>query len=198
MILLAFAGFAMPLLSQEFGDQEFDSQEYEHESNQEIAQQAASQQTIGADWGDWNQSIMEVDIYTLPFTPQQHELLNNKIMKLKQKFGVGILGEIEQAISQMDASSLDDALLLPSVSQAANNTESSQRELAEPAAANNSHIRDDLLMEEEILALEFAQSMSSADPEGLRGHTQKNQQLFEKILRQLEQLEEQTINEIHQ
>lgn len=135
---------------------------------------------LNLDWGDWNQSIMEVDVYTLPLTPQQHEILNVKINQLKQKYGVGIVGDIELAINQMDGSNL--------LNEASN---------AEKDAMTNRNplIKDDLLLEEEIKALEFAKSIERDDPEGLMGKTQHSQELFNKILKQLEQLEQKRLTE---
>lgn len=136
---------------------------------------------LNLDWGEWNQSIMEVDIYTLPLTPQQHEILNSKINQLKQKYGVGIVGDIELAISQMDSSNL-----LNESKRQSNNTAIENR---------NPLIKDDLLLEEEIKALEFAKSMEQDDPEGLKGKTIHSQALFNKILNQLEQLEQKNLTE---
>lgn len=136
---------------------------------------------LNLDWGEWNQSIMEVDIYTLPLTPQQHEILNLKINQLKQKFGVGIVGDIELAISQMDSSNLLN--------------ESSVKTNKHSITNRNPLIKDDLLLEEEIKALEFAKTMEQIDPEGLTGKTLNNQALFNKILKQLEQLEQQNLTE---
>ena len=133
------------------------------------------------DWGEWNQSIMEVDVYTLPLTPQQHEILNLKINQLKQKYGVGIVGDIELAINQMDGSNLLN--------------ESSNSEENDDITNRNPLIKDDLLLEEEIKALEFAKSMERDDPEGLVGKTQHSQELFNKILKQLEQLEQKRLTE---
>lgn len=131
---------------------------------------------LNLDWGEWNQSIMEVDIYTLPLTPQQHEILNLKINQLKQKYGVGIAGDIELAINQMDGSNL--------LNESSNNKDKGE------ITNRNPLIKDDLLLEEEIKALEFAKSMEQDDPEGLIGKNQHNHELFNKILRQLEQLEQ--------
>lgn len=136
---------------------------------------------LNLDWGEWNQSIMEVDIYTLPLTPQQHEILNSKINQLKQKYGVGIVGDIELAISQMDSSNLLN--------------ESKQQTFNNAIEDRNPLIKDDLLLEEEIKALEFAKSMEQDDPEGLKGKTAKNLELFNKILSQLKQLEQKNITE---
>lgn len=133
------------------------------------------------DWGEWNQSIMEVDVYTLPLTPQQHEILNLKINQLKQKYGVGIVGDIELAISQMDNSNL--------LNESSNNAKD------DVITNRNPLIKDDLLLEEEIKALEFAKSMERDDPEGLMGKTQHSQALFNKILKQLEQLEQKRLTE---
>lgn len=143
----------------------------------QVSATESTENELTLDWGEWDQSIMEVDIYTLPLTPLQHEILNSKINQLKQKYGVGIVGEIEQAISQMDSSNLLNE---------SNLSDSDKLETQNPL------IKDDLLLEEEIKALEFAKSIQREDPEGLSGKTPKSQELFNKILRQLEQLEQKT------
>ena len=145
--------------------------------------QTEIKQKPALDWGDWEQSILELDIYTLPLSPQQHEIINDKINSLKQEFGVGIVGDIEQAINEMDESSLLD--------------EFDSKHHQPPREKKNgvSDIRDDLLLEEEILALEFAEAMGANDPEGLKGSLQINNQLFEDIMRQLELIEMRKLQE---
>lgn len=135
---------------------------------------AQEQQTLPGEWQDWDQTLLEIDIYTLPLTPQQQELINKRINKLKQKFGVGITGEIEQAINQMDSSNMLDEPI----------TRTKKFDQLQLLA------RDDLMLEEEILALEFADSVKSSDPEGLKRSTIGNQVLFERIIKKLAQLEQ--------
>ncbi len=135
---------------------------------------AQEQQTLANEWQDWDQTLLEIDIYTLPLTPQQQELINQRINKLKQQFGVGITGEIEQAINQMDSSNMLDEPI----------TRAKKFDQLQLLA------RDDLMLEEEILALEFADSVKSSDPEGLKRSAIDNQVLFERIIKKLAQLEQ--------
>lgn len=146
-----------------------------------IQAQDSNKSMVEDDWGDWQQTLMDIDIYTLPLSPQQHEILQQKINSLKQKFGVGITVEIEQAIIQMDNSNILDEPQLQSTTKTEQQIKpSTSRPL----------IRDDLMLEEEILALEFADSIKGKDPEGLNRPAQYDPDLFNKILQQLEQLEQ--------
>ena len=133
-------------------------------------------------WGDWNQGVLTLDLYSLPLSPEQRDILNQKIIKLRQDFGVGILGDVEQAISRLDASNLaGDATGV--------NKDSGKGQ------AITGKFYDDLSLEEEILSLEFANKPAFDDPEGLKSGGKVDDTLYQKLLKQLEQLEQQKLRE---
>ncbi|MBL4630505.1 MAG: hypothetical protein JKY14_04890, partial [Paraglaciecola sp.] len=53
---------------------------------------------------------------------------------------------------------------------------------------NTPTFHDDLLLEEEILALEFANRTQQNDPEGLTAENEQNRTLFVKLMEKLEKL----------
>lgn len=132
-------------------------------------------------WGDWQQGVLAIDLSTLPLTPKQRIILADKIKQLKADFGVGVSGEIEQAISELDASNL------------VNDNTGKKRSNRSKDLPASSKFHDDLLLEEEILALEFANAKPFDDPEGLSTVNQTNKLLFEAIFARLVQLEQQQL-----
>ncbi|MBO9489696.1 hypothetical protein J7384_04890 [Endozoicomonas sp. G2_1] len=132
-------------------------------------------------WGDWQQGVLAIDLSTLPLTPKQRSILADKIAQLKADFGVGVSGEIEQAISELDASNL------------VNDSTGKKRSNRSEDSPMNSKFHDDLLLEEEILALEFANAKPFDDPEGLGTENKTNKLLFDTIFARLLQLEQQQL-----
>lgn len=132
-------------------------------------------------WGDWQQGVLAIDLSTLPLTPKQRMILADKIEQLKADFGVGVSGEIEQAISELDASNL------------VNDNTGTKRNSRNKSSSLTSKFHDDLLLEEEILALEFANAKPFDDPEGLGTENQTNKLLFDTVFARLLQLEQQQL-----
>ena len=145
----------------------------------------AEETDAGLGWDDWNQGVLTLDLYSLPLSAEQRETLNQKIIKLRQDFGVGILGDVEQAISRLDDSNL-----------AADATGvAKERDAKQAMIGKTGKFYDDLSLEEEILSLEFANKPAFDDPEGLKSGSQVDNSLYQKLLKQLEQLEQQKLRE---
>lgn len=126
------------------------------------------------DWESWDTTEFDVD--SLPLTSTQKEIIKDKLTLLKQELGVGIIGDIELAISQLDESNLLNEPM-PTFS-----------ENLLLSTLNTPTFHDDLLLEEEILALEFANRTQQNDPEGLTVENEQNRTLFVKLMEKLEKL----------
>lgn len=153
----------------------------------EIKEIKESKDMEGGDlgWGDWNQGVLTLDLDSLPLSSQQRELLNQKIIKLRQDFGVGILGEVEQAISRLDASNLAGDVTGVSIDD----------DLVKTSEGKTDKFYNDLSLEKEILSLEFANRPVFDDPEGLKSGAKVDDKLYQALLNQLEQLEQQKTEE---
>lgn len=163
-LFLLFAFICMPFNSA--------AQSASAKQNQEQEQKLDEKQQLQAlGWGDWQQDIMTIDLYALPLTAKHRNILTNKIEQLKANYGVGVLGDIEQAISELDASNL-----LGDTTTSKKTTQGNQ-------------FHDDLQLEAEILVLEFADNNALDDPEGLNVSSENSEKLFNIILAKLAALE---------
>jgi hypothetical protein len=144
----------------------------------------AAENTEQLGWGEWEDNVLTIDLYALPLSPQHRQILTEKINQLKKDLGVGILGEIEQAISELDNSSLLN-----------DTTDRQLLNTGKLAKKSTNKFHDDVLLEEEILALEFANAPVFEDSEGLKVSAESSELLFKKLINKLVELESDKLTE---